>query len=49
MKKKSGKGAVRTGKRFTLFISSEDRNGIIKTIKSLEDSDVLFDAITEIK
>ena len=42
-----GKGAVRAGKGFTLFISNEDRNNIIKVIKSLEDSTVLIDGITE--
>ena len=46
-RKTSGKGAVRAGKRFTLFISNEDINDIIKIIKSLEDSNVLFDGITE--
>ena len=32
--KTSGKGAVRAGKRSTLFISNEDINDIIKIIKS---------------
>ena len=41
------KGAVRAGKGFTLFISNEDMNDIIKIIKSLEDSNVLIDGITE--
>ena len=41
------KGAVRAGKRFTLFISNEDMNDIIKIIKSLEDSGVLLDGVTE--
>ena len=41
------KGAVRVGKAFTLFISNEDMNDIIKIIKSLEDSSVLFDGVTE--
>ena len=45
-RKTSGKGAVRAGKGFTLFISNEDINDI-KIIKSLEDSNVLFDGITE--
>ena len=31
------KGAVRAGKRFSLFISNKDMNDIIKIIKSLED------------
>ena len=48
MKEKiSGKGAVRAGKGFTLFISNEDMNDIIKIIKSLEDSGVLIDGVTE--
>ena len=49
-RKISGKGAVRAGKGFTLFISNEDINDIIKIIKiikSLEDSNVLIDGITE--
>ena len=41
-----GKGAVRAGKGFTLFISNEDMN-IIKIIKSLEDLGVLIDRVTE--
>ena len=41
------KGAVRAGKGFTLFIRTEVMNGIIKIIKSLEDSSVLIDGITE--
>ena len=43
----SGKGAARAGKRFTLFISNEDMNDIIKIIKSSEDSSVLIDGVTE--
>ena len=46
-RKISGKEAVRTGKGFTLFISNEDKNDIIKIIKSLEDSGVLIDGVTE--
>ena len=46
-RKISGRGAVRAGKGFTLFISNEDIDNIIKTIKSLEDSSVLIDAVTE--
>ena len=38
---------MRAGKGFTLFISNEDMNDIIKMIKSLEDSDVLIDGVTE--
>ena len=45
-RKISTKGAVRAGKGFTLFISDEDMNDIIKIIKSLEDSDVLIDGVT---
>ena len=50
MKKKKkicGKGAVRGWKRFTVLISSEYMNGIIKIIKSLEESVVLVDGATE--
>ena len=38
---------MRAGKRFNLLISNKDMNYIIKTIKSLEDSNVLTDGITE--
>ena len=37
---------VRAGKRFTLFISREDMNDIIKIIKSLEESGVLIEGVT---
>ena len=43
----SVKGASRGENGFTLFISNEDMNNIIKTIKSLEDSGVLIDGVTE--
>ena len=46
-RKISGKRAVRLGKGFTLFISNEDINDIIKTTKSLEDSRVLTVGATE--
>ena len=46
-KEKSRKGALRTGKRFTLFISNQDMNDIIKIIKSLQDSVVLINRVTE--
>ena len=46
-RKISGKGAVRAGKGFTLFISNEDMNYIIKIIKLLEDLGVLIDGVTE--
>ena len=42
-----GKGAVRQGKRFDLFISNDDMNDIIKIMKSLEGTDVLSNDITE--
>ena len=35
-------------KGFTLFISNEDRDDIIKIIKSSEDSGVLIDGVTQI-
>ena len=38
---------MKAGKGFTLFISNKDMNDIIKTIKSLEDSNMLIDGITE--
>ena len=38
---------MRAGKRFNLLISNKDMNHINKTIKSLEDSNVLTDGITE--
>ena len=40
-------GAVRARKGFTLFISNEDMNDIIKIMKSLEDLNLLIDGITE--
>ena len=43
----SVKRAVKAGKRFILFILNKDMN-IIHLLKSLEDSDVLIDDITEI-
>ena len=46
-RKISGKGAVRAGKGFTLLISHENMNDIIKIIKSLEDSGVLIDRVAE--
>ena len=47
-RKISGELAVRAGKGFTLFISNEDINDIIEIIKSLEDSGVVIDEVTEI-
>ena len=46
-RKVSGKWALRSGQGFTLYISNEDTNDIIKIIKSLEDSGVLIDGVTE--
>ena len=46
-RKVSGKGAVRAGRRFTLFNSNEDMEGIIKIVESLEGSGVLIDGVTE--
>ena len=46
-RKISGKRAVRVGKGFTLFISNENMNDIINITKSLEDSDVLNNGVTE--
>ena len=46
-RKISGKGVVRARKRFTLILSNKDMNDIIKIIKSLEDSRVLTDGVTE--
>ena len=44
-RKISAKGAVRAGKGFTLFIPNEDKHDIIKTRKSLEDSNALINGI----
>ena len=46
-RKISGKVDVIAGKGLTLFISSEELNEIIKIMKSLEDSNVLIDGVTE--
>ena len=46
-RKISRKGGVRAGKRFTLLISNEDMNVIIKIMKSLKDSGVLIDGINK--
>ena len=43
----SRKGVVKAGKGFTLFISNEDMDDIIKIVKSLEDSGILIDGVTE--
>ena len=47
-RKINGKGAVRAGKEFTLFVSNEEMNDIIEIIKSLEDFGILIDGVTEI-
>ena len=46
-RKVSWKGAVTAGKRFTLFIPNKNINDIMKTEKSLEDSGVSIDGLTE--
>ena len=38
---------MKGGKGFTLFILNEDMNGIVKIMKSLEDSGVLIDGVTD--
>ena len=38
---------MRAGKRVNLFVSNEDMNDIIKIMKSLGDSGVLIDRVTE--
>ena len=43
----SEKRVVRAGKGFTLFISNEDMDNIIRIIKSLKDSGVLTDGVNE--
>ena len=46
-KKTSGKGADRVAQKIILVMSNEDVNGIIKIMRSLKDSAVLIDAVTE--
>ena len=46
-RRRSGKGAVRAGKGFTLFILNEDIDDIINTVKSLDNSGVLIDGVAE--
>ena len=41
-----GWGTVRAGKGFTLFVSNENMNDIIKIVESLERSFVLIDGTT---
>ena len=45
--KVNGQGAVREGKGFTLFISDEVMDDIIKIVDSLEKSGILIDGATE--
>ena len=47
LQKQIKKGALKAGKGFTLFISNEDMDDIIKIKKSLEDSGLLVDGATE--
>ena len=44
----SGKIILMAGIGFTLFISNEDMDDIIRIINSLEDSRVLVDGVTDI-
>ena len=48
MKKKNGQGVLRAGRGFTLFISNEDMDDIIKIVESLEKSGLLIDGVSEI-
>ena len=43
----SEQGAVRVGKGFTWFILNEDMDDFIKILKSLEDSGLSTDGLTE--
>ena len=43
----SGVGVMRPRKRFTLFVSNEDMDYIIKIVASLEKSGLLIDGATE--
>ena len=45
--KKSGKGVVRAGKEFTLFISNKDMDDIIKSVEPLEKSGLSIDGGNE--
>ena len=46
-RRRSGKRVARAGKEFTLLISNEGMDDIIRIIKSLEDSGVLNNGVTE--
>ena len=43
----SGKGEVRAGKKFTLFISNKDMDDIIKIVESLEKKGLFIDGAIE--
>ena len=46
-RKVSGQGDVRAEKGFTLFISNEDMDNIIKIVESLEHANLLIDGATQ--
>ena len=46
-RKMRGQGVVRAGKGITLVISNEDMNYIIRIVKSLENSGVFVDEVSE--
>ena len=43
----NGAGVVRAGQEITLVIMNEDMDDIIRIIKSLENSEVLIDGVSE--
>ena len=46
-RKMRGRVVVRAGEKMTLVILNEDLEDIIRTIKSLENSDVLIDGVSK--
>ena len=46
-RKITGQGAARAGKGFTLFITNENMDDIIKIVESLENSGLLIDGVSE--
>ena len=46
-RKISGKGAVRPGRGFNLFIPNEDMDDIIKIVETVEKSELSVDSVTE--
>ena len=46
-KKRRGQGAIRAGKRFTLFILNEDMDDILRIVESLENSGLLIDSVNK--